>query len=173
MSPINLDQLSIAAPCDANWKDMSGDERSRACSLCKKNVYNISAMSRTEAESLIRANEGDICIRLFKRADGTVIVDNCPVGLRAIRNRLRWIGAGVAAALTFLGTAAFAALSSSATPASSGTLVNSSSATPTKSGTLKAWLYPAVAPEPVPVQMMMGKCAAPVSTPAPTPAQRD
>ena len=112
MSPVNLDEISIAAPCTANWNEMAGDERSRACSLCKKNVYNISAMSRAEAQALISEKEGKICIRLFKRSDGTVIVDNCPVGLRAIRNRLRWVGAGVAAALTFVGGVAFAAMSS-------------------------------------------------------------
>jgi hypothetical protein len=83
---------------------MSGSERARFCGLCKKHVYNISAMSRTDAEALIREKEGrDVCIRLYKRADGTVIVDNCPVGLRAIRKRVRWIIEGVAAAVALFG----------------------------------------------------------------------
>jgi hypothetical protein len=113
----NLDNLTVAAPCSANWNEMSGDERARFCGLCKKHVYNISAMSRTEAEALLKEKEGGrVCLRLFKRADGTVIVDNCPVGLRAIRKRLLWIGAGVAAAITFIGGVALAGTSLNAKP---------------------------------------------------------
>ena len=124
---INLDQISIAAPCSANWNEMSGDDRARFCGLCKKHVYNISAMSRMEAEALIKEKEGrDTCVRLFKRADGTVIVDNCPVGLRAIRNRMRWVGAGAAALLTLLGGVALAGNSNSGS----------------KRASLKEWFFP-------------------------------
>ncbi len=100
-TPNPLDNLSVAAPCSENWAEMSGDDRARFCKLCTKHVYNLSAMSRAEAEALIISKEGKLCIRFAQRADGTVISDNCPVGLRAARDRMRWVGAGIAAALAF------------------------------------------------------------------------
>src|SRR5258708_4380153 len=95
--PFNFDRIRVAAPCSAKWSEMSGDERSRHCALCKKNVYNLSDMSRRAAEALIREKEGNLCIRFYQRADGTILTDNCPVGLRAIRRRIQWLASGVAA----------------------------------------------------------------------------
>lgn len=99
-----LDNLTVAKPCHAKWSEMSGDERARFCSLCNKHVYNLSNMSRTEAEALIKAKEGKLCVRFARRADGTIISDNCPVGLRSARDRLRWIGAGAAALFALAGS---------------------------------------------------------------------
>ena len=106
----NLDHISVAAPCHAKWSEMSGDERARFCKLCSKHVYNLSAMSRTEAEALVQQKEGKVCVRFYQRADGTVLTDNCPVGLRAARDRMRWIGAGIAALFAFAGSCLAAAL---------------------------------------------------------------
>jgi len=85
-----LDRMSIASPCSANWSDMVGDEKSRYCGKCEKNVYNLSAMTREEAELTILGKGGDLCVRLFQRADGTVLTQDCPVGVR--RKRLRLAG---------------------------------------------------------------------------------
>ncbi len=93
-----LDQIQIAAPCTADWEGMSGDERVRFCGQCRMNVYNISEMRREEAERLITASEGRLCVRLYRRRDGTVITNNCPVGLRGLQKRLTRLAAGIAAA---------------------------------------------------------------------------
>ena len=114
--PANLNNVSVAAPCHAKWSDMSGDDRARFCKLCTKHVYNLSAMSRTEAEALIQEKEGKVCVRFLKRADGTVLTDNCPVGLRSARDRLRWIGAGAAALFAFAGSYAASAFGRSNSP---------------------------------------------------------
>jgi len=55
-------------------------ERVRHCGECKLNVYNLSEMTQTEAEGLIRKHEGRLCVRYYQRADGTVLTRNCPVG---------------------------------------------------------------------------------------------
>lgn len=68
---------------------MTGDERARFCMHCEKKVYNISEMSRMDAEAFMRQREGSICIRMYRRHDGTVINDNCPVGLRKVRQKLK------------------------------------------------------------------------------------
>lgn len=69
---------------------MKGDDQVRFCSLCNLNVYNISAMAEEEAMALIRDREGRLCVRLYQRKDGTVITNNCPTGLAAMRRRLSY-----------------------------------------------------------------------------------
>lgn len=84
-----LELLSIASPCPVEWASMSGNDRTRHCSGCKQSVYNLSQLTRVEAEELIRTTEGRLCARLFRRADGTVMTADCPVGsMRLARKRL-------------------------------------------------------------------------------------
>ena len=86
-----LDAMSIASPCSADWAQMVGDDKVRYCGKCEKNVFNLSAMTREEAEITVLAKEGDLCVRLYQRHDGTVLTQDCPVGVR--RKRLRLVGA--------------------------------------------------------------------------------
>jgi hypothetical protein len=87
---------------------MIGSDRMRFCGQCNLNVYNLSGMTRAEAESVIAANEGRLCVRFYRRRDGSIITQDCPVGLRAVRERLSyWAKATVAAVLTFLATVGF------------------------------------------------------------------
>lgn len=85
-----LDQVRVASPCNASWAEMTGDDKSRFCGKCEKHVYNLSAMSREEAELVMLEKEGNLCIRLYRRQDGTVITQDCPVGVR--KKRLRLVG---------------------------------------------------------------------------------
>jgi hypothetical protein len=77
-----LDRITIASPCSASWDDMVGDDRVRFCGKCEKNVYNLSSMESAEAEALLREHEGNVCVRLYRRQDGTVLTSDCPVGVR-------------------------------------------------------------------------------------------
>ncbi len=86
-APLKLETLTVASPCSAKWDEMTGDDRARFCGKCEKNVYNLSAMSAPEAEALLREKEGDVCVRFFQRADGTVMTADCPIGVR--RKRVR------------------------------------------------------------------------------------
>ena len=95
----SLNNLRIASPCRVGWESMDGDERTRFCSLCELHVYNISEMTTTQARDLIMNTEGRICARLFRRADGTVITRDCPVGLRAMRRRVARAAGAVFAAI--------------------------------------------------------------------------
>ena len=83
-----LDGIAVASPCSVSWEGMTGDDQVRHCGSCRLNVYNLSEMTRAEAESLVRNREGRLCVRFYRRADGTVITKDCPVGLRAIRRRM-------------------------------------------------------------------------------------
>jgi hypothetical protein len=118
-TPLALEQLDIASPCSATWEDMrplvDGDDRVRHCGLCDKNVYNLAGMTRREATALVADREGSICLRMYRRADGTVLTSDCPVGVRAAlvaaqrraRRELAWAAAATVAAvgalLAFLG----------------------------------------------------------------------
>lgn len=96
-----LDNIRVASPCTADWAQMTGNDRARACAQCNKNVYNISAMTRDEAEALIIEHEGELCVRYFRRADGTIMLKDCAIGAKRQRRR-RWVVAG--AAITFAGS---------------------------------------------------------------------
>lgn len=96
-----LDTLRIASPCHEKWDDMIGDERTRFCARCQKNVHNISEMTRDETETFLEANAGAACVRMYQRADGTILTADCPVGVRKKRVRrlfLATVGGGLAAA---------------------------------------------------------------------------
>lgn len=97
-----LDNLRVATPCRADWNQMTGDERTRHCGDCKKNVYNLSHMTREEAEALILEKEGKLCARYYQRHDGTILLKDCSIGIGQKRKR-RIVAAG---ALALLGTAA-------------------------------------------------------------------
>jgi hypothetical protein len=84
-----LGEIRIASPCNADWKAMTGDEQTRFCDKCSKNVYNLSAMTTVQAEALIREKEGNVCVRYYQRADGTVMTTDCSVGLR--RKRIKTV----------------------------------------------------------------------------------
>ncbi len=101
-----LNSIYIASPCEVQWKDMDGSDQVRFCKSCKKNVFNISAMSTNDAVKLLTENTQERpCVKLYKRADGTLITDNCPVGLRKARERCLKVAAKI---LFFIGLSVLA-----------------------------------------------------------------
>jgi hypothetical protein len=97
-----LDQVRVASPCKADWNEMLGDERVRFCLSCEKDVYNLSSMTKDDAESLLRERLGnDLCVRFYQRTDGTILTADCPVGVKKKRRKklaLAVAGAGALAA---------------------------------------------------------------------------
>jgi hypothetical protein len=97
-----LDQVRVASPCKADWNEMLGDERVRFCLSCEKSVYNLSSMTKDAAESLLQERLGnDLCVRFYQRTDGTILTQDCPVGVTKKRRKklaLAVAGAGALAA---------------------------------------------------------------------------
>jgi hypothetical protein len=91
-----LDNLRVASPCSMRWNDMTGDDRVRACAKCDKNVFNLSALTREEAEQLLIEKNGKLCVRYYQRSDGTILTADCAIGVRN-RRRRRWVAAGLGA----------------------------------------------------------------------------
>lgn len=95
-----LNNIKIASPCSADWDEMLGDNCKRFCSHCKLNVYNLSEMTQRNAENFLFEAEGQVCVRLYRRTDGTIITQDCPVGWQAIKHRVSR-GASAAFGLVF------------------------------------------------------------------------
>ncbi len=85
-SPLN--NIKIASPCSADWNEMFGNDRKRFCGDCNLNVFNLSGMTKYDAENLLMNSEGRVCVRYFQRADGTILTADCPVGWAKVKQRL-------------------------------------------------------------------------------------
>ncbi len=106
-----LADVLLASPCDVPWEVMVGDNRVRHCLDCKRDVFNLSAMTQAEVESFLEAaaqmgarGEEKPCIALYQRTDGTILTTDCPVGVR--RRRIRSLiastmGVGIASLMAF------------------------------------------------------------------------
>jgi len=83
-----LGSVRVASPCKASWEKMEGDDRVRHCEACRHSVYNLSGMARAEAETVVAAAEGRLCVRFYRRPDGTMLTTDCPVGVSAVRKQM-------------------------------------------------------------------------------------
>lgn len=110
-----IDNIRIASPCTANWEQMQGDDRVRHCDACNLNVYNLAAFTENEIRDLVANRNGRLCGRIYQRKDGTVLTQNCPVGLRAVARRISRIAGAVFAFLTVNFSAGLPLLSQSYT----------------------------------------------------------
>jgi hypothetical protein len=100
MNAIDLPfKIRIASPCAARWEDMGGDDRVRFCDHCRKNVYNLSNLPAAEATALLGAKGGQLCARIYQRADGTVLAEDCPVGVARHGRRVKALVVGGVAAI--------------------------------------------------------------------------
>jgi hypothetical protein len=98
-----LRHVQVAAPCKVSWDEMLGDERVRFCGQCSLNVYNLSSMARADAEALIARTEGRLCVKFYRRFDGSIVTKDCPIGLAAIKRRVSYAWQALGSmTLTFL-----------------------------------------------------------------------
>lgn len=88
MTTNKLETINLAFSCPMDWDKMIGNNQIRYCPECKLNVYNISSLSSIEATKLINNNENKLCIKLYKRADGTVLTKDCSIGIKVIKKKI-------------------------------------------------------------------------------------
>jgi hypothetical protein len=111
----NLDRVTIPIRCHADWDLMAGDDRVRYCTACEKRVYNLSALTRRQAEVLVAEHGGKLCARIYQRPDGSVLTQNCPEGIRGLTAKITRRAGAVLSAMLSVGALA---AQSQATPAS-------------------------------------------------------
>ncbi len=92
-APFRLPKLRIASPCKERWDAMRGDDRVRVCDGCNRPVFNLSEMTRDQAEAVLATRGVKPCVRFYRRADGTVKTADCPPTARR-SHRLTVIAAG-------------------------------------------------------------------------------
>lgn len=76
--PSVLDRVKVNESCREDWDAMQGNDQVRFCSHCAKDVHNLSAMTRAEAETLIRKSNGRLCVRFVRRADASIATRTMP-----------------------------------------------------------------------------------------------
>lgn len=170
---LSLDVIQVASPCTAPWEEMAGDDRVRFCGQCRLNVYNLSEMTRADATRFMQNRESRTCIRFYRRADGTVLTRDCPVGLRAVRRRIARMAAAIVAVCGAMMAGTLFAWSGSMNGRRT---TNASSAVSSPKTTFLQWLAPpptwtavqgGCPPPPSPSvtpQIVLGKMAAPADS---------
>src|SRR3569623_3628256 len=98
--------VRIGLQCNQRWDDMVGDDRVRACRGCDRPVFNLSEMTRAEAEAVLATRGLPPCVRFYRRADGTVMTSDCPSG--APRPRHALLASSIAATATLAAAPALA-----------------------------------------------------------------
>lgn len=85
-----LRQVTIPKPCSMDWDRMRGDERSRFCDSCGKQVHDLTAMNAGQAAALLDsdAGRGEICARIFDPADGNFLSPGSQVQSKLVTHAL-------------------------------------------------------------------------------------
>ena len=93
------DDLHIPKPCDADWSQMTGDERRRYCSLCSKDVHNLSELTQRDAAQLLDDTNRNLCVQyaVDTRTDEILFTDSPHRGWR-LRRQIEGAGRLIAAA---------------------------------------------------------------------------
>lgn len=99
-----LDAIDVKSPCNESWEEMTGNSEVRFCSHCAKDVHDISAMTRSKAEKLVKDSKGNLCVRYVKNPEGKIV--NLPPKFTQIKRRAA-IAAGVLATSLTLSTIAY------------------------------------------------------------------
>ncbi|HQR32291.1 MAG TPA: carboxypeptidase-like regulatory domain-containing protein [Blastocatellia bacterium] len=69
-----LAKLNVAQPCSASWQEMTGNEQKRFCSHCNKHVFDFSRMTRQQIEAVTAVHQGNLCARITRREDGSMVM---------------------------------------------------------------------------------------------------
>jgi ankyrin repeat protein len=90
-----LDRVSIEKPCTADWDKMFGNDAVRFCEHCAKRVHNLSAMTRRDAERLVKKSNGNLCIRYHTNKNKKILVRDAPVQITRLGRRVSQFAASV------------------------------------------------------------------------------
>ncbi|HEY1552924.1 MAG TPA: hypothetical protein VGG28_34075 [Kofleriaceae bacterium] len=101
VNQVKPENLYIANPCHADWNEMTGDDQVRQCASCAKPVFNLSELTRAEAEKLISDKRGDFCGRFYQRKDGTILLADCTVGGAGAQKRSFVLAAALVAGTAY------------------------------------------------------------------------
>lgn len=93
------DPIRIQNACPKKWSELVGGDDRRFCDACDLHVHNSEALTRVEAEELVRDAEERVCMRIVRDAAGAPVFRDSAASLA--RRAARWAlatGAGLLAA---------------------------------------------------------------------------
>ena len=64
---------ALSFTCPKLWAQMDGNEKTRFCDVCQKNVHNLSMMNAEERQALLAGTGESPCVAYFKYLNGTPI----------------------------------------------------------------------------------------------------
>lgn len=64
---------ALSFACPKLWAQMEGNEKTRFCDVCQKNVHNLSMMNAEERQALLVGTGESPCVAYFKYLNGTPI----------------------------------------------------------------------------------------------------
>ena len=99
---IRLEQIDVSRPCSIVWSSMHGSDATRVCAVCNREVHDVAAMTRAEAEALLNGGDDRVCVRLTRGIDGEIVTADLPP---AVPQPRRWSGLSAAAFAAFFGMA--------------------------------------------------------------------
>jgi len=95
-----LEAFAVPQPCAVAWESMRGTAAVRECARCERQIHNLSALTRAEAEHLLSGG-GRICVRFVRTANGSIVTAEAP--LLSAPYRRPWTGVSIAALAAVLG----------------------------------------------------------------------
>lgn len=100
----SLNQVEIAAPCDADWDSMTGNDQVRLCDHCDLHVTDLSRLTRPEAMRMVERSRGRLCVRYMRTAGGEILTRESQ-RLHRIGRRVSRIAAGAFSATLSISSA--------------------------------------------------------------------
>lgn len=101
----SLNQIKIAAPCDADWESMKGNDQVRFCDHCDLHVTDLSALTHYQAMRLVERSRGRLCVRYKQTASGEILTRESK-RLHQLGRRVSRLATGAFTAAISISTAA-------------------------------------------------------------------
>jgi hypothetical protein len=89
-----LKNLTIPSPCSTDWNSMKGNDQVRFCEHCDLSVFNLSTMTRHQAERLVTRSNGRLCVQFVADPNGKPLFAEAGQKLYRISRRASRIAAG-------------------------------------------------------------------------------
>jgi len=101
----SLNEITVTAPCNADWNSMRGDDQVRFCDHCQLHVTDLSQMTRQQATRLVEQSRGRLCVRYVQTSAGEILTTDTR-RVRPASRRVSQLAAGAFTATMALSTAA-------------------------------------------------------------------
>ena len=101
----SLNQIRVAAPCEADWSSMRGNDQVRFCDHCNLHVTDLSRLTRHEAMRLVEQSRGRLCVRYVRTTSGEILTQES-LRLHQLGRRVSRLAASAFTAAISISTAA-------------------------------------------------------------------